>query len=131
MKLNPYIGFDGDARAALGRYRDILGGELDLRTFAEFGQTEGGIGDLIMHGVLTTPDGITLMGSDQPGRYQPGARISVIVSGSDEARLREVWDGLSEGSQVVVPLSQQMWGDSYGMCIDPYGVTWQVNIAAA
>lgn len=128
--LNPYIGFDGDCRAAMQRYRDVLGGDLQLRTFAEFGQTGADVADLIMHSVLTTPDGLTLMGADQPGRYQPGGSVSVILSGDDEGKLRGYWDGLSEGATIVVPLSAQMWGDTFGMCVDPHGVTWQINISA-
>lgn len=128
--LNPYIGFNGDARAAMEHYRDVFGGSLELRTFAEFGQTDESVADLIMHSVLATPSGLTLMGADQPGRYQPGGNVSVIVSGDDEAALRGYWEGLSAGATVIVPLEPQMWGDIFGMCTDPFGVTWQVNISA-
>lgn len=129
--LNPYIGFNGDARAAMEHYRDVLGGELELRTFAEFGQTAPEVANLIMHSVLTTPGGLTLMGADQPDRYQPGGSISVILSGTDEAELRRYWEGLSAGATILVPFERQMWGDTFGMCVDQFGVSWQVNIGAA
>ena len=27
-----------------------------------------------------------------------------------------------------MPLEKQMWGDEFGMCVDPFGVAWMVNI---
>jgi PhnB protein len=50
--------------------------------------------------------------------------------GSDEARLRTVFDALSKGGSVTVPLAKQFWGDIFGGLIDKFGIGWQVNITA-
>ena len=131
--LNPYISFAGSARAAMEHYRDVLGGDLTLSTFGEFGQAGTPIEDLIMHGILHTPSGFTLMGADTPPgmEHQPGGAIAISLSGDDEAELRGYWDGLSTGGSVTVPLERQMWGDLFGQCTDQFGVSWMVNIASA
>ncbi len=131
-KLNPYLGFRDTARQAMEFYQSIFGGELTLSTFADFHASENPAEqDLIMHGMLVTDAGLTLMGADTPSsmKYTPGDNYSVSLSGDDEAELRRYWDGLSAGGNVTMPLSPAPWGDSFGMCADKFGVNWLVNIA--
>lgn len=131
--LNPYLSFDGNAREAMAHYRDVFGGELTISTFGDFGQAGSPIAEQIMHAMLKTPAGFTLMGSDTPPGmpFTPGSTISISLSGDDEAELRGYWDALSDGGTVTVPMERQMWGDLFGQCIDRFGIAWLVNIAAA
>ena len=132
-RLNPYIGFKDNARQAMEYYRDVFGGELTMNTFAEFGAAEGAEGGKIMHAQLETPSGFTIMASDTPEgmEFNPGSNISVSLSGDDGGDLQGYWDKLSDGGTVTMPLEKQMWGDTFGMCIDRFGVSWMVNIASA
>jgi PhnB protein len=129
-RLNPYISFNGNARAALEFYEDVFGGTLVLHTFAEFGAGDGPAADQIMHGQLDTPNGFTLMGSDTPPgmEHSPGNTMTVSLSGDDAGELRGYWDKLSAAGTVTMPLEMQMWGDEFGMCMDQFGVPWMVNI---
>ncbi len=129
-RLNPYISFDGNAREALELYEEVFGGTLTLHTFGELGGEDGPGADNIMHGMLETADGLTLMGADMPPgmEHQPGNNVAVSLSGDDAAELRGYWEKLSGGGTVSVPLEMQMWGDEFGMCVDPFGITWMVNI---
>ncbi|MCA0336683.1 MAG: VOC family protein [Actinobacteria bacterium] len=132
-RLNPYLNFDGTTRAAMEFYHSVFGGELAISTFGEFGAPEGVDPDGTMHAMLQTPAGFTLMASDGPPG-QPvtsGSNFSLSLSGDDEAELRGYWDQLAEGGQVVMPLERQMWGDTFGMCVDKFGMPWMVNIAGA
>ena len=129
-RLNPYISFDGDARQALTFYQEVFGGSLALNSFGEFGQPDAPEADKIMHGMLETPSGFTLMGSDTPPGmdHTPGTNFSVSLSGDDDTELRGYWEKLSAGGTVTVPLDKQMWGDVFGMCTDRFGIPWMVNI---
>ncbi|MFI6169794.1 VOC family protein [Nocardia sp. NPDC051052] len=131
-RLNPYLSFGDTARAALEFYRDVFGGTLTINTFSEFSDQEAPGADLVMHGILETPSGFTLMAADTPPgmEYKPGSSISISLSGEDVAELHGYWDRLSEAGTVSVPLEKQMWGDEFGLCQDRYGTTWMVNIAA-
>jgi PhnB protein len=132
-RLNPYISFQDNARQALEFYRDVFGGELALNTFGEYGDPSAPEAELIMHGMLETPDGFALMGADTPPGmdHSPGNTMSVSLSGDDTDKLRGWWDKLSAGGAVAVPLEQQMWGDTFGMCTDQFGTSWMVNIAGS
>ncbi|WP_216910155.1 VOC family protein [Nocardia noduli] len=131
-RLNPYISFGETARAALEFYRDVFGGTLTVNTFGDFGDKEAEGADLVMHGMLETPGGFTLMAADTPPgmEYTPGSSISVSLSGDDATELRGYWEKLVSGGTVAVPLEKQMWGDEFGMCLDRFGISWMVNISA-
>jgi PhnB protein len=128
--LNPYLNFPGTAREAMEFYAEVFGGTLRVNTFGEYGATDSPDVDKIMHGMLETPSGYTIMGADVPTgmQYDPAAGVSLSLSGDDGDELRGYWDKLSEGGRVTMPLEKQAWGDEFGMCVDRFGVPWMVNI---
>jgi PhnB protein len=130
-RLNPYISFRDNARQAMEFYQSVFGGELTLHTFGEYGAPDAPEADKIMHGMLETERGLTLMGADTPPGMEvtPGTNMTVSLSGDDADELREYWEKLSAGGNVSVPLEKQMWGDEFGMCQDQFGIPWMVNIA--
>jgi PhnB protein len=130
-RLNPYISFSGNAREAMEFYKEVFGGTLALSTFGQFGQPDSPIADKIMHGMLETTGGFTLMGADTPPDmdHSPGNNMSISLSGADADELRGYWEKLSKEGSVSVPLEKQMWGAMFGACTDRFGIGWMVNIA--
>jgi PhnB protein len=130
-RLNPYVNFAGDARAAMEFYADVFGGTLTLSTYGELGSPDAPEAGKIMHGMLETSSGFTLMGADSPPgtELHRGDDVSLSLSGDDTDELRGYWERLSDGGTVAVPLEKQMWGDEFGMCVDRFGVRWMVNIS--
>ncbi|MBU8865966.1 MULTISPECIES: VOC family protein [Paenarthrobacter] len=135
-RLNPYISFRDNARDAINFYESVFGGELTLSTFGEFQASQDPAeAEKVMHAMLVTPNGLTLMAADTPNGmdYNPGNNISVSLSGQseDEGELRGYWDKLADGGTVTMPLESAPWGDTFGMCVDKFGIAWLVNIAGA
>ena len=130
-RLNPYLNFNGNARQALEFYASVFGGNLNLSTFADFGNKDAPDADKIMHGQLETEAGYTLMGADTPaGMEFIGLHgFGVSLSGDDSEALHGYWEKLSAGGDVTMPLQKQAWGDEFGMCTDGFGVPWLVNIS--
>ncbi len=131
-RLNPYLNFPGNARQAMEFYESVFGGNLQVSTFGEYG-APGAPADGVMHAMLDTDNGFTLMASDLPpgAEHQPGENIAVSLSGDDRDQLRGYWQKLSESGRVTMPLEKQMWGDEFGMCTDQFDVPWLVNIAGS
>ena len=131
-KLNPYLSFKDNSREAMEFYRAVFGGKLQMNTFKELNASQDPSEDnLIMHSVLEADNGITIMASDTPNRmeYRPGNNMSMSLSGDNEAELKGYFEKLSAGGMVTMPLEKAIWGDSFGMCTDKFGVPWLVNIA--
>jgi PhnB protein len=129
-RLNPYIAFAGTAREAMEFYQGVFGGTLRVNTFGEFGAQDAALADKVMHAMLETGSGFTLMASDTaPGMdHNPGNNITVSLSGEAGDELRGYWEKLSAGGEVTMPLEKQVWGDEFGQCTDKFGIPWMVNI---
>jgi len=129
INLNPYLTFNGNCREAMEFYQSVLGGELTVNTFGEFGG-DASIADKVMHAMIVGGKG-TLMASDgAPGvPFTPGNTITVSLSGSHSEGLEEAWTKLADGGQVTLPFEKQMWGDVFGQLVDRFGVPWMVNVS--
>ncbi len=130
--LNPYLTFNGNAAEAMKFYHSILGGELNMQTFAEAKMARSPEEkDRIVHASLKN-DALILMASDgminQLAKF--GDNVSMSIQGSEHDKLTEIFDKLANGGKVDMPLAKQFWGDTYGMLTDKFGIHWMINIAA-
>ncbi len=128
MQLNPYLTFDGSCAAAIDFYAQALGGVPSVMLYRDAGMDTDGV----MHAALDTPEGFHIFASDHVSgmgqEFIPGNDMQMSISG-DDPKLREYWTALSDGGEIVLPLSQQSWGAEYGQFIDRFGVTWHINIS--
>ena len=134
VQLNPYLSFSTNAREAMEYYRSVFGGTLQVSTFKEFGAaTDPAEEDLVMHAQLEGDHGVVFMASDTPARmeYKPGTNFSMSLSGDDEAVLAGWFEGLADGGTVTMPLGKAPWGDTFGMLVDRFGITWLVNVSGS
>ena len=138
MQLNTYLTFDTNCREAFEFYRTVFGGEFaEIHTFEEappdMGVPEHERG-LIMHVALPIGSSV-LMGSDSSSTQGPppvvGSNFSVSVSPDSKEEADRLFAGLSEGGKTIMPLDDTFWGARFGMCIDRFGVTWQINFQYA
>lgn len=132
IALSPYLNFNGQAKGAMEFYQSVLGGELSMQTYEQSGQTsKPQENDLIMHAELKN-DFLSFMASDGNAEHVVhfGDNIHMSLMGDDETKLTEIFNKLSEGGQVDMPLKKEFWGDTFGMFTDKFGVHWMVNISS-
>lgn len=130
-QLNPYLHFRGNARQAMEFYKTVFGGNVTMSTFKEYQMSDDPVaGNQIMHSAIQAPNGISFFASDTPEHmeYQPGGTVTMSLTGDNEAELQSYFEKLSKGGTVTVLLAASPWGDKFGMCVDPYGIEWMVNI---
>lgn len=132
MSFHPYLFFGGTCREAFTRYQEIFGGELQIMGFGDMPpgeeMPEGFDPNLVMHAALTFPDGDTLLASDDPsgdGGPVKGVAISYTAASPDDCR--RVFDQLSEGGSVDMPLEEVFWSPLFGTCTDRFGTAWMVS----
>jgi PhnB protein len=133
-KLNPYLNFSDNTHEAMEFYKSVFGGKLDMNTFKEYHASQDpSEAEKIMHAVLETENGMTIMAADTPNsmEYKPGNNFAMSLSGDDEAELKGYYERLVVGGTATMPLSKAAWGDTFGMLTDKFGVNWLVNISSA
>ncbi|MGY2185554.1 hypothetical protein D3C87_1532160 [compost metagenome] len=132
MKISPYLIFNGDCRAAFTFYQQCLQGNLEaMMTFGETPAAEHvpkEHHDLIIHTCLKVGDQMLMASDTTPDRPTPdmsGCSISLNVDSIAEAD--RVFNALSDGGKVEMPLEATFWAARFGMLVDRFGVSWMVN----
>jgi PhnB protein len=135
--LNPYLNFKGNCQEAFDFYRSVFGGEFGM--VARFGEMpkeyRGGEDEdnKIMHISLPIEGGNVLMGSDVP-EAMPGSVIGTNISLSLHPATKEeadrLFNGLSAGGKVVMPMGDAFWGSYFGMLVDKFEINWMISVEA-
>jgi len=131
MKINPYLNFNGNCAEAFTYYEKVLGGKIEMSsTFgampAEY-PCPPGWKDKILH-ISMSVGGDTLMGSDAPpDHYGKPDGFSVSLQIPEPAEATRVFEALSSGGSVQMPIQKTFWAKLFGMCVDKFGVPWMIN----
>jgi len=133
MSVHPYLFFSGDCAVAFTRYQEVLGGVLNVMTYADLPEgaepMPGAQPDHVMHASLALDDGM-LMGSDDPtGDGGPKVGVAVIYTAPDEQAAKQIFEALADGGEVTVPFATTFWSRGFGACNDRFGVPWMVDTA--
>ncbi len=133
MRLSPSIVFNGNCEEALTFYKDCLDGEfVSFNRFRDGPQEINGVKvpehllDKIMHISLRFGDNF-IMASDSLEESAAGGNISLFVDTDDSELTDLVFDKLSEGAQVNMPLQDTFWGARFGEITDKFGVRWMFH----
>lgn len=130
MKIAAYLNFDGNCAEAFRFYAEALGGKIAfMQTFGESPMAEQAEPEAqghIMHARLEVGDQIILGSDAVGGRYHTpkGFAVSLQLSPAEAER---VWEPLSQGAQVEMPLQQTFWAERFGMLRDRFGIPWIIN----
>lgn len=133
--INPHINFNGNAEEAFTFYKSVFGGEFaiiirlkDLSS-PEFPVAEND-SNKIMHIALPVGKNM-LMANDVPesnGRVNENenrSKISICAESKEEAD--KLFNGLSEGGRIEMPIADSPWGSYFGMFRDKFGIEWMVD----
>ena len=133
MGFSPYIGFFGNAREAMTFYASVFGAsDLAFNTFSDLpaDQRPPGTDGMVMHAQFSAGPGAPLMGCDIPpgmGEPSPGTH-SVFHAASDEGVAASIFDALSAGGEVEMPLAATFWSPAFGMLNDRFGTRWMISV---
>lgn len=133
--INPHINFNGNAEEAFNFYKSVFGGSFTkIIRFKDLPNTEHQLSEKeankIMHIALPIGNAI-LMANDVPdflGRVNENenrSKISVAAQSREEAD--EIFNGLSAGGTVEMPIGDSPWGSYFAMFRDKYGIEWMVE----
>lgn len=136
---NPYLNFNGNTEEAFNFYRSVFGGEFQaVVRFRDFGNAmpvpEHEL-DKIAHIALPLGKDNLLMGTDvleSQGRSLTvgnNSYISLELDSGEEAE--RLFDALTAGGRIEMPLQRTEWAEKFGMCADRFGVQWMFDYAGS
>ena len=139
--VNVYLNFNGNCEEAFNFYKSVFGGEFGyIGRFRDM-PSEGGPkpdpkeGNRIMHVSLPISKETMLMGSDTGGEwassYSQGNNFSVSINTDTKGEADRLFNGLSSGGKVTMPMDKTFWGDYFGFFTDKFGVQWMVSFNEA
>jgi PhnB protein len=137
-QINPHINFNGNAEEAFNFYKSVFGGEFaKIMRFKDMASAEFPVAEneanKIMHIALPIGKNV-LMANDVPdilGKTNENEnRSKISISAESKAEADKLFNGLSAGGTVEMPISDSPWGSYFGMFRDKYGIEWMVDYDA-
>ena len=137
-QVNAYLTFNGNCEEAFIFYKSVFGTEFgDINRFGDMPTSEDGPQmpetdkNKIMHITLPISQETVLMGSDTGGEwashFSQGNNISLSINTDSREEAEHLFNGLSEGGAVTMPIADTFWGAYFGMWTDKFGINWMVN----
>ena len=122
IKINPWINFNGNAEEAFDFYQSVFGGDVrKVPNDKEMMFITLPIGKDNMLIANNVPEGM-----GQVNENENRSKIAVSTESKEEAE--KIFNGLSSGGNVEVPMSDGM-GSYMGMFRDKYGIEWIIEFS--
>lgn len=135
--VNIYLTFNGNTEEAFNFYKSVFGGEFSyLGRFKDMPADDNcpppteAEGDKIMHVSLPISKETVLMASDSTegsGTVAFGNNFAVSVNTDNKEEANRLFNGLSAGGKIIMPMADTFWGAYFGMFVDKFGINWMVN----
>lgn len=135
LHMNPYFNFNGNTGEAMEFYKSVFGGE--FTAYTRFKDMPGAEKmspedqEKAMHITLRTPEGLIFMATDALESMEQkvifGNNNYITIHTESEAETDRLFNSLSKGGKVEMPVNKTFWGAYCGMCADKFGVQWMLN----
>lgn len=136
--VNPYLNFNGNTEEAFEFYRSVFGGKFPV--IVRFKDLDDGSvpeedRNRIAHIALPLGQDHMLMGTDvlesRGQRLQVGNNFSITISAESAEEAANLFDALSDGGRVEMPLEETEWAERFGHCVDRFGIQWMIDYTGA
>lgn len=134
-KTNIYLNFPGTTEEAFNFYKSIFGGEFPgIMRYGDMPNPDQPVPDnlknMIMHTSLMVGD-MNLMGADAVEGFGPpvtyGNNFSISLTAESKEHADTLYNALSEGGIITMPIQNTFWNAYFGMCTDKFGINWMVS----
>lgn len=139
--MNIYLHSEGKTEEAFNFYKSVFGGEfhafLRYREMCDdsgFGPVSEDEKEKIMHVALPIGKENVLMGADtlksMCNGINTGNNFAISISTQSREETERIFNGLSTGGKVTMPLAKTFWSEYFGVCSDKFGILWMVNLCS-
>jgi len=136
--VNVYLTFNGNCEEAFNFYRSVFGGEFAfMGRFKDMPPQPGQpampaeMGERVMHVSFPISKETMIFGSDTGGEwakdFKQGNNFSISINAGSKEEADKLFNGLSAGGKITMPMNKTFWGAYFGMFTDKFGISWMVN----
>jgi PhnB protein len=133
--INPYLNFNGNTEEAFNFYKSVFGGEfVMLQRFKDTPEGEkmpASDAEKIMHVSLPVGKNTVLMATDalesMGQKLTEGNNFQLAIGTESEEEATKLFNGLSQGGKIEMPMQKTFWGAYFGMLQDKFGIKWMVS----
>ena len=143
-RVTSYLNFPGNTEEAFNFYKKVFKGEFTGAGLKRFGDIElpadhppmnDADKKLIIHAELTIMGGHVLMATDAPEsmgfKMVHGNNMHINLEPGSREETKRLFDALSEGGVISMPLSDMFFGAYFGELTDKYGINWMLTFQTA
>lgn len=140
--VSTYLNFPRTTEQAFAFYKTVFGTDYS-RPIARFGDMPADAGcppmsdadkQLVLHVSLPILGGHVLMGTDcvesMGQTFTRGTNVSINLQPDTRAEAKRLYDALSAGGEVGMPLQDMFWGDYFAAFTDQFGTQWMINCSS-
>lgn len=124
QKIVPHLWFDTQAKEAAKFYVALFGKNSMIKSITTLHETPSGGVDSVTFDLL----GYSFMAISAGPHFTINPSISFFVQIEPVEEVNRIWNELSEGGQVMMPLDSYPWSERYGWLQDRFGLTWQISL---
>ena len=138
-RVSIYLNFNGTTEEAFSFYEKVFGTKIIGKPMKmkdvppHEGQTPLSPSDqeLIMHVMMPILGGTIIMGTDATESMgmslRQGNNMYINLEPDTRSETDLLFNKLSEGGTVELPLQEMFWGDYFGSLTDRFGIQWMFN----
>ncbi len=139
-RVTTYLNFPGNTEKAFNFYKKVFGTEFSGKGIQRFGDipAEAGhppvpdnIKKMVLHVELPILGGHVLMATDAPKEMGfeliQGNNMHICLEPETREETKRLFDSLSEGGNITMPLEDMFFGAYFGECTDKFGINWMFN----
>jgi PhnB protein len=131
LGIKPYISFKGNCEEAIDFYKDKLGAELlFMQRYGESPMAGKGPDDKIMHCSIKIGDSVIMACDNVSEESNPttvGNNITLALGAKDAPESERLFEKMSDGATIVMPIQETFWAERFGMLTDKFGINWMIN----
>ncbi len=135
-----YLNFPGNTEEAFLFYKSVFKTEFSGNGIQRFGDlsTDAGhppvaeaVKNMVIHIELPIIGKHILMGTDAPKEMgftvTQGNNMHISLEPETKAEAKRIFEELSVGGNIIMPLQDMFWGAYFGSFTDKYGINWMLN----
>jgi predicted 3-demethylubiquinone-9 3-methyltransferase (glyoxalase superfamily) len=128
QKITTFLMFDGKAEEAMNYYVSVFE-QAEIVSIHRYGANEAGTEGAVVHATFSLNGQVFMcMDSNVKHDFTFTPAISLYVACASEDEIDRLFEKLSQGGAVAMPLTAYPFSDKFAWVSDKYGVSWQLNL---